>query len=84
MAKARRAHLNDRELSALLRVPETTIRYWRHMRTLPVVKIGRRAFTPREAALEVLKRAGSTIGDHNLDETLDAHAAALPIVAKAA
>ncbi|MBN8615402.1 MAG: helix-turn-helix domain-containing protein [Deltaproteobacteria bacterium] len=73
MPKTRRAHLSYAELAALLRVPDTTVRYWAHMQTMPIIKIGRRAFIERETVVAMLAKAGSRIGDHNLDEVLEAH-----------
>lgn len=76
MSKARRAHLSYAELATLLRVPESTIRYWAHVRTLPIIKIGRRAFIARDVVLALLAKSGTRINDANLDETLEAHVAA--------
>jgi len=45
-------YLLTREVAELLRTPESTVRYWRHVRTgPPSVKVGRRVLYSRVAVL---------------------------------
>jgi len=45
-------YLLTREVAKLLRTPESTVRYWRHLRTgPPSVKVGRRVLYSRVAVL---------------------------------
>ncbi|MBF5082141.1 helix-turn-helix domain-containing protein [Quadrisphaera sp. INWT6] len=45
-------YLLTREVAELLRTPESTVRYWRHVRTgPPSVKVGRRVLYNRVAVL---------------------------------
>ena len=49
-------YLLTREVAELLRTPESTVRYWRHVRTgPPSVKVGRRVLYSRVAVLAWLE-----------------------------
>ncbi|MBF5082333.1 helix-turn-helix domain-containing protein [Quadrisphaera sp. INWT6] len=59
--------LLTREVAELLRTPESTVRYWRHVRTgPPSIKVGRRVLYSRDAVLAWLQERETTSESINI------------------